>query len=69
MKISMLELVEELRMGWPSGACSLFVEIVDYSGSCGRCGWSIEDHEYLLHLHEVEDAGGNIYQVFVEDEE
>lgn len=46
MKIQ--DILEDKRVNdWPSGACSLFHEIEDYSGSCGRCGWSIEDHEYL----------------------
>lgn len=42
------DLLEERRaQNWPMGACSLFTEIEDYSGTCGRCGWSVEDHEYL----------------------
>ena len=42
-----VDLLEEIRMDWPKGACSLYQEIEDYSGVCGRCGWSVEDHEYL----------------------
>ena len=38
---------QEKRLSWPIGACSLLIPIEDYSGKCGRCGWSIEDHEYL----------------------
>ena len=66
MDTNILEILEELRTSWPSGACSLFIEIENYSGSCGRCGHAVEDHEYLLHLHEMEDDEGNIYMVFIE---
>ena len=46
-KTTILEMLEEKRYGWPNGACSLMVDIEDYSGVCGRCGYSVEDHEYL----------------------
>jgi hypothetical protein len=46
-RTSILEILEEKRISWPVGACSLFIEIKDYSGKCGRCGWSTEDHEYF----------------------
>lgn len=41
------EILEGFRINWPVGACSLMVDVKDYSGSCGRCGWSVEDHEYM----------------------
>lgn len=41
------DILEEKRQDWPIGACSLFREIEDFSGTCGRCGWFIEHHEYL----------------------
>jgi hypothetical protein len=56
---SIMEILEERQMGWPMGACSLLIEIKDYSGTCGRCGWSFEDHEYLQKSLEFEDDEGN----------
>ena len=47
-KQTIQDILEEKRRDWPLGACSWFHEIEDYSGTCGRCGWSIEDHEYLM---------------------
>ena len=44
------DLLAEKRIGWPTGACSLFHEIEDYGGVCGRCGWTVEEHEYLNEL-------------------
>lgn len=43
----LIDLIEEKRLLWHMGACSLYHEIEDYSGVCGRCGWSQEDHEYM----------------------
>ena len=49
------DILEEKIKDWPLGACSLMIEIEDYSGVCGRCGHSIEDHEYLnTYVHEDE---------------
>ena len=48
MKTSILEILEEKHRDWPKGACSWLIEIEDYSGKCGRCGWSFEDHEYIV---------------------
>lgn len=45
--VTIAALIEMKREGWPQGACSLFHEIENYSGPCGRCGWPCEDHEYL----------------------
>ncbi len=53
---SLAALFEQLRNDWPVGACSLFHEIVDHSGVCGRCGWSVEDHEYM-HDERLTDNG------------
>lgn len=58
-KTTILEMLEEKRINWPLGACSLLMEIEDYSGTCGRCGWSMEDHEYLQEAVEFEDDEGN----------
>lgn len=52
-KITIDELLDEKRVDWP-GACSLMIEIEDYGGICGRCGWSFEDHEYLQEAIEFE---------------
>ncbi len=61
------EILEEKRINWPMGACSLVIEIEDYSGKCGRCGWSVEDHEYLHNEVEIE-IDGEIYWARKEDE-
>lgn len=44
--MKVIEFFEEKQKDWPCGACSLYVEVEDFGGRCGRCGWSIEDHEY-----------------------
>jgi hypothetical protein len=59
MPITFADILEEKRINWPLGACSLLQEIEDYSGTCGRCGWSMEDHEYLQEAVEFEDEDGN----------
>ena len=58
-KTTISDILEERRINWPLGACSLHQEIEDYSGTCGRCGWSIEDHEYFHEAVELEDDEGN----------
>ncbi len=59
MSTTIGEILEEKRINWPVGACSLMLDIEDYSGKCGRCGWSVEDHEYLQEAVEFEDDDGN----------
>ena len=54
MKLS--DLIENLRVNWPSGACSKFHDIDDYSGHCGQCGWEVEGHEYLHDEPQIETA-------------
>lgn len=66
-KTSILALLEEKRYGWPNGACSLMTDIEDYSGVCGRCGWSVEDHEYLAEAVEFEDDDGNRFWALARD--
>ena len=59
MSVTLADILDEKRQDWPKGACSKVVEIKDYSGVCGRCGWSIEDHEYLMDAEEFIDNDGN----------
>ncbi len=66
-KTTILEMLEEKRYGWPNGACSLMVDIEDYSGVCGRCGYSVEDHEYLQEAVEFEDDEGNRFWALSRD--
>ncbi len=58
-KTSIAKILEEKQINWPLGACSLVEEIEDWGGQCGRCGWSVEDHEYLQNAEEFEDDAGN----------
>jgi len=52
-QLTLAELMENVRLkNWASGACALFRKIahelideVDYTKTCGRCGWPIEDHK------------------------
>ena len=59
-KITIEEVLDDLRLLWNEGACSLIHEITDYSGKCGRCGWSVEDHEYLHHAPECRSCGREV---------
>ena len=58
-KTTIAEILEKQRINWPMGACSWIIDIEDYSGACGRCGWSVEDHEYLQYMEEFQDDDGN----------
>ena len=44
------------RSDWPEGACSLYKEIPGFSGTCKRCGWAPEDHEYLHTEGDAEES-------------
>ena len=59
--MKVINLIDELRKNWPAGACSWYIEIEDYSGKCGRCGWSMEDHEYLHHMDDDEERDDDVH--------